>query len=182
MTLALFARPAVLTFEVGSLADANPLLVERHYLGPVGGAVRLVVVGWLGSEVVAAMVWKLPTSRYLPSDGSWLELSRWCLTPEAGKNAGSRMHGWTARHIRRNCPTVTTLVSYSDPSHGHTGALYKACNWQWRPTWHRLFPPPSGGGSWDGITKQAPKDRWIFGLRADARRDTIVSVKDGRAA
>ena len=176
----LFARPSVLTFEVGDLTDVNPLLSARHYLGPVGGNVRLVIVGFLGADVVAAQVWKAPTARFLPSDGSWLELSRWCLTPEAGKNAGSRMHGWAIREIRRRLPDVTTLVSYSDRLQGHTGSLYKACNWQWKPTWHRLFPPPSGGGSWDGVTRQEPKDRWVFEVRADAPRAAILSVKDGR--
>ena len=37
---------------------------------------------------------------------------------------------------------VSTVVSYSDPSAGHTGSLYRACNWIWAPTWLRLRPPP----------------------------------------
>jgi len=74
-------------------------------------------------------------------------------------------------------PEVTTCVSYSDPSVGHTGALYKACNWQWAPTWHRLKPPPTGNGSWDGQTQQSVKDRWIFRLRPDAQRADILRVK-----
>ena len=40
--------------------------------------------------MVACQVWRWPTARMLPSDGSWLELSRWCLTADAGRNAGSR--------------------------------------------------------------------------------------------
>ena len=157
-------------FHVGTVDEANALLVERHYLGPIARA-RLVVCQWLDGVVVGAQVWKEPTARHLPNDGSWMELARWCLTPEGGRNAGSRMHRAAVFELRRRFPALTTLVSYSDPSVGHTGTLYKACNWRWHPTWHRLKPPPTGAGSWDGITRQEPKDRWIFALRPDATRD-----------
>lgn len=162
-------------FHVGTIEDANALLRERHYLGPVEWG-WLVLCQWVGGHVVGAMVWKHPTSRRLPADGTWLELARWCLTPEGGQYAGSRMHRAAVRELRRRFPAVTTLVSYSDRSAGHTGALYRACNWRWRPTWQRLVPPPSGGGSWDGVTRQEPKDRWIFALGPDARREDVLRL------
>jgi hypothetical protein len=153
-------------FELGSLDDANPLLASAHYLGPTHRA-RLVVVQYVENAVVAAQVWSLPTTRHLPADGSFLELARWCLTPDSGKNAGSRMHAFAVRAIRSTLPEVTTLVSYSDRAVGHTGSLYRACNWQWKPAWQRVSPPPSGSGSWDGVTRQEPKDRWVFVIRRD---------------
>jgi hypothetical protein len=156
------------TWYVGALEEVNPFLAANHYLGAItAGGANLVVVGRkCGGPVVACQVWRPPTSRNLPADGSWLELSRWCLTPNAGPNAGSRNHKYAVRLIRDR--GAKTLVSYSDPSNGHTGALYRACNWRWAPTWHRLRPPPTGNGSWtDGIA-QAVKDRWVFHL---ARRD-----------
>jgi hypothetical protein len=168
------------SFVPATLAEVNPLLAAMHYLGPISAA-RYVYAGLLDCVVVAAMVWRWPTARYLPNDGTWLELSRWCLTPEAGLNAGSRMHGRVVRDLRRRAPHVTTLVSYSDPSQGHTGALYKACNWRWAPTWHRLRPPPSGNGSWSG-RQQAVKDRWVFELRRDSRRAEVLAVKDDAIA
>jgi hypothetical protein len=161
-------------FHVGTIEEANDLLRRRHYLGPIEWG-RLVVCQWAAGEVVGAMVWKTPTSRRLPPD--WFELARWCLTPEGGLYAGSRMHRAAVREIRRRFPDVTTLLSYSDPSVGHTGALYKACNWLWRPTWLRLRPPPSGAGSWDGITAQQPKDRWVFELKPDDRRDSALYLE-----
>ncbi len=160
-------------FHVGTIHEANDLLRRKHYLGPIEWG-RLVICQWVDGEVVGAMVWKTPTSRKLPTD--WLELARWCLTPEGGKYAGSRMHRAAVRELRRRYPAVTTLVSYSDPAVGHTGALYKACNWRWRPTWMRLRPPPSGGGSWDGVTPQEPKDRWVFELAPDQRRAEVLSL------
>lgn len=168
-------------FHVGTVDEANDLLRRRHYLGPIDWG-RLVICQWASGEVVGAMVWKLPTSRRLPSDGTWMELSRWCLTPEGGQYAGSRMHRAAVRELKLRFPALTTLVSYSDPSVGHTGSLYKACNWRWAPTWQRLRPPPSGGGSWDGVTRQEPKDRWVFHLRRDDRRETFLALDPTYAA
>jgi hypothetical protein len=156
-----------LHFTSATVAEVNPLLAARHYLG-VAKSARICFAGWVDDVLVAAMVWRWPTARMLPSDGSWLELSRWCLTDEAGKNAGSRMMGWVVRWLRRNMPAVTTLVSYSDPVHGHTGTLYKACGWQYEPTHHGLrydadgHGYPSGHGSWDGVRQQSPKHRWLY--------------------
>ena len=159
--------------------EANELLAWAHYLGPRDAGGILVFGGFRDSETVACQVWGFPSAAYLPNDGSWLELQRWCLTGAAGANAGSRMHAYVVRWLRRERPEVTTLISYSDPSQGHTGALYKACNWQWAPTWHRLRPPPTGNGRWraDG-PQQTVKDRWAFPLRDDACREELLRMKD----
>lgn len=180
MPVVLFPTGDGLAWRIGSLREANRLLATRHYLGPIGRS-RFVFVGEAAGRIVAAQVWALPTSRRLPSDGTWLELSRWCLSPEAGADAGSRMHAWVVRWLRTNAPAVTTLVSYSDPSQGHTGALYRACNWRWAPTWHRLRPPPTGQGNWGGAGRQEVKDRWVFDLRPDQRRSAVLAVDDAPA-
>jgi hypothetical protein len=169
-------------WSVGGPAEANPLLSRSHYLGPLtSGGHALIIIGSRHGEVVAAQVWRRPTSRMLPADGTWLELSRWCLTPGAGDNAGSRMHRYAVRLIRDALPHVTTLVSYSDPSQGHTGALYRACNWTWAPTWHRLRTPPTGNGAWIPGVAQAVKDRWVFAVEPDERRPEVLHIEDAAA-
>lgn len=81
--------------------------------------------------------------------------------------------------LRQTRPDATTVVSYSDPSVGHTGALYRACNWFWAPTWHRLRPAPSGHGKWTkGGKVEAVKDRWVFCLAPDAEREALLAVQD----
>lgn len=143
-----------------------PFLAAHHYLG----AARR---GFAWSDEAGVIVLASPTSRHLPGD--WLELSRWCIV--GGKNAGSQQWAEVARWLKAN-HDATTVVSYSDPSVGHTGALYKACNWIWAPTWQRLRPPPTGAGSWDGETMQSVKDRWVYPLRVDPRRVPILRVND----
>lgn len=169
-----------LHFSTATVVELTPLLASEHYLGPLSSA-TICFSGWSNDHLVAGMVFRWPTARHLPADGTWLELVRWCLTSDAGKNAGSRMMGWSARWLRRQRPRITTLVSYSDPSQGHTGSLYRASGWRWAPTWRRLRPPPSGNGSWNGCDIQAVKDRWVYHLAADSRREHVLAIKDPTA-
>lgn len=152
---------------LASVEECNRVLVGRHYLGPT----KTAAFGW--RDEFGVMLFSGPRSRNLPPD--WLELVRWCLLGEA--NAGSRQWSrftkWARSHIE-----ATTIISYSDPSQGHTGALYRACNWTWAPTWHRLRPPPTGNGSWTEGKQQATKDRWVFALKPDARRAGVLAVND----
>lgn len=149
------------------VANVAAFLDANHYLGRARR-------GFAWSDEFGVLVLASPSSRHLPSD--WLELSRWCLV--GIPNGGSMQWKAVVRWLRSE-HTATTIVSYSDPSQGHTGALYRACNWLWAPTWQRLRPPPSGNGSWNnGKTKQAVKDRWVFPLRPDPRREAVLAVKD----
>jgi hypothetical protein len=158
-----------LHLTTATVQEVNPLLAASHYLGPIDGA-DLCFAGWVDDVLVACQAWRAPTARLL-GQPSALELSRWCLTADAGRNAGSRMMGWAARELRRLRAAIDLGVSYSDPSCGHTGALYRASGWVYAPTHHSLrFDAngkgyPSGHGSWDGVTVQAPKHRWFYYLR-----------------
>lgn len=151
---------------VATVAHALDL---QHYLG----AARR---GFAWSDEYGIIVLSNPSSRSLPHD-RWLELTRWCLSGEA--NAGSRQWAAVSAWLMEERPDVTTVVSYSDPGVGHTGALYRACNWLWAPTWHRLRPPPSGNGSWSqGGKIETVKDRWIYPLQPDPGREAILGLKD----
>jgi len=144
------------------------VLAEHHYLGPSKRG-----IAW--EDDAGVIILATPTSRRLPLH--WLELVRWCIVSRE-KNAGSRQWAALARGVRKARPDATTIISYSDPSHGHTGALYRACNWWWAPTWHRLRPPPTGNGSWKSGGQQAVKDRWVFALKPDAERTSLLRVHD----
>jgi hypothetical protein len=158
---------ALVSPEPDPIVRANDVLRAHHYLGPVS-------FGSVYHDDIGVMVVRNPSARRLPAD--WLELSRWCITSTT-PNAGSTQWGRFVRWLRSRSD-ATTLVSYSDPSAGHDGALYRACNWLWAPTWHRLRPPPTGAGSWDGRKVQAVKDRWVFPLRKDERPALVLRVGD----
>lgn len=150
-----------------SALDVAAELERNHYLGP---AVR----GWGYRDEFGCLVVARPTSRRLPLE--WLELTRWCLV--GTKNGGSRQWARVRRDILDKFPECTTIVSYSDPSQGHTGALYRACGWKWAPTWHRIVTPPTGNGSWVDGEPQAAKDRWVYPVRPDKRRADILRLEE----
>jgi hypothetical protein len=153
--------------EPGSASQVAPALDANHYLGRSRRG-----IAWSDEHGVAVLA--PPTSRRLPQH--WLELVRWCLSGEP--NAGSRQWAAIARWLRADRPDVTTVVSYSDPSVGHTGALYRACGWLWAPTWHRLRPPPSGNGRWTDEREESVKDRWVYLLAPDEAREAVLAVRD----
>jgi hypothetical protein len=157
-------------------------LVWHGWMPPSQVAAELDAAHYLGASARGAawhdehgvIVFAAPTSRRLPR--SWLELVRWCLT--GGPNAGSKQWAAVVPELLNVYPDTTTVVSYSDPSAGHTGSLYRACGWQWAPTWHRLRPPPTGNGSWSDGESQGVKDRWVYLLRTDAERAALLAIDD----
>jgi hypothetical protein len=160
----LFDRNAASPGELASVLD------REHYLGS----------SWRGfgyEDEIGVLVFAAPTSRRLPRD--WVELARWCIRSHNhnSHNLGSMQWARVRRWLALNAPAVTTVISYSDPSAGHDGALYRACNWLWAPTWLRLREPPTGNGNW-GKEKTAAKDRWIFPLLKDERRAVVLRVND----
>lgn len=165
--LSIFGGPA-LDRRWRDVADVNPTLEARHYLGAVHA-------GFAWQDEHGIMVFANPRSRRMPMH--WLELVRWCIT-STEPNAGSRQWSAALGGLRRRFGDCTTLVSYSDPSAGHTGGLYRACSWWWAPTWHRLRPPPSGNGAWTEGEEQSVKDRWVFALRPDRGRVERLTLTD----
>lgn len=129
------SAPSLFPVEPGwiGVAEVGAALDRLHYLGAARRG-----IAW--RDHFGIIVLCSPSSRRIP--GHWLELSRWCLFGEP--NAGSQQWATVSRAVAQRFPTCSTVVSYSDPSVGHTGALYRACGWLWAPTWHRLRPPPPG--------------------------------------
>lgn len=153
---------------LASVRETYGLLTQHHYLGPTKAA------GFAWRDEFGCIVFAAPRARGVPH--RWLEVVRWCLLGE--KNGGTRQWARAVQMVRRVRPDCTTVVSYSDPSQGHDGALYRACNWLWAPTWHRLRPPPSGNGAWTADDQQAPKDRWVFLLAPDDNRAAALAMND----
>ena len=148
-----------------SVESVSSELGLHHYLGAANRG-----KAWV--DEFGLLVLAHPTSRHLPQD--WLELTRWCLL--GIKNGGSRQWARVRREIPAVWPDATTVVSYSDPSAGHSGALYRACGWKYAPTWHRIVTPPTGNGSWTDGKQESVKDRWFYPLQDDERREAVLSL------
>jgi hypothetical protein len=82
------------------------------------------------SEQVGCVVYSCPPreteTRY---GGKTWELARLYLVDEIPANAETWLIAKSVKYIRKNFPEVSHLVSYADPSAGHSGTIYKAANW-----------------------------------------------------
>lgn len=82
--------------------------------------------------------WWLPPTRVAaeatcPAGHDWrrtLSLSRLVLDPEVPANGASFLLGGSTKAIRRE-GKWTCLVTYADTWRGHTGAIYRADNWEY---------------------------------------------------
>ncbi len=89
-----------------------------------------------GTEVlVGATLWMPPTKvcgQSVAQDDwrSVLALSRTVVAPGEPTNAASLLLGASIRAIRK-AGVWRHLVTYADESQGHTGAIYKATNWEY---------------------------------------------------
>lgn len=88
--------------------------------------------GVLVGDLMGVALWIPPTRAAAASvDEQWtgvLALSRFAVHPEAPKNAASYLLAASMRHIDRH--RWPTLLTYADTAHGHTGAIYRATNWE----------------------------------------------------
>lgn len=103
--------------------------VRAHYLHKRPGVVTLclVVINPIPVGVVIfAMPPKETSVRY---GGLTWELARLFLVDSQSTNSESSAIAAAVRYIKSNFPEVKYLVSYADPSHGHTGTIYRASGW-----------------------------------------------------
>ncbi|MDE2020086.1 MAG: hypothetical protein KGJ13_07110 [Patescibacteria group bacterium] len=106
-------------------------MIRRHYLGKWPGVCVLMLVMLYRKEAAGCIVFALPpretSKRY---GGETWELARLWVDNGMPQNAETWVISQAIRYIRRNHKIVRALVSYADPSAGHTGTVYRAANWR----------------------------------------------------
>jgi hypothetical protein len=82
------------------------------------------------------VTWWLPPTKGA-AQATWhewtevLSLSRLVILPEVPANGASFLLGQSIRRISRIDPRWKCLVTYADEWQGHTGAIYRATNWEY---------------------------------------------------
>jgi len=113
-----------------SVRDIDDML-RSHYLGKRPGVVVLAMMMFCDALAVGCITYSLPpreTSKRYGGRVVW-EMSRLWVAPEIPTNAESWLIARSVQHIKSNHRHVALLVTYADPSAGHTGTIYKASNW-----------------------------------------------------
>lgn len=120
------------------LITCQRLVGELHYSG--GGANTGTFTHGLmrydSPMIVRGIAWWLPPTRAAAEaswDGDWkrvLALSRLAIEPEVPKNAASFLLARSVKLIARD-GRFRCLVTYADEWQGHTGAIYRAANWEY---------------------------------------------------
>lgn len=105
-------------------------LVKSHYLGRWPGVVVLRLGLFDGEEPIGVIVFALPpretNKRY--SATMW-ELARLFIIDDTPKNTETWFIARAIKYIKAHRLDVDGLVSYADPSVGHSGTIYRAGNW-----------------------------------------------------
>lgn len=152
--------------------DHAVALIERiHYAK--GVAKQAVAVhglypsSWHWYSECVGVAWWLPPTRAAAerlAGEAWegvLALSRLAIEDDVPPNACSFL---VSKSVRMLEPRWHTLVSYADSWRGHTGAIYRACGWEY-----------------DGMTK--PTETWTIdgrmtAMKAGHRTRTVAQMKE----
>lgn len=121
---------AACTIEAVSREDADSM-IRRHYIGRWPGVCVLTLALKRGADLLGVIVFALPpreTSRRYGGE-TW-ELARLWIDDAVPKNGETYLIGRAVRYIKQYHPAIKMLVSYADPSAGHSGTIYKAANWK----------------------------------------------------
>ena len=119
-------------YSVGpaSRTEADPFVLA-HYLHRWPGVVVLTLGMWHGPFIVGVIVFALPpreTMKRYKVSLAW-ELARLYVMDSEPFNSETWFMSRAIKFVRSNHPAVEALVSYADPSAGHTGVIYRAANW-----------------------------------------------------
>ncbi len=121
-------------------------------------AAWLCFVAEYGGIAYGVAIWSLPVARALLQDGTWLELRRLAIAPDAPRNTPSRVLGVMARLIHKLRPSVVRLVSYQD-TEAHTGCIYRAAGWT-PTTVHDGHGFDKSSRGRPAPQTESPKQRW----------------------
>ena len=106
-----------------SYSEAKTFLDLYHYLGKGRGGICYGIK--LNDKLICVAVFSPPIRNNIKFDSDFRELSRLCVHPMYHKH---NLLSWFLSRVCRKIPS-DLIVAYADSTVGHTGAVYKACNW-----------------------------------------------------
>lgn len=147
------ARKGDYSFDKSVPIPEARALVERFHYAKGASNTRTDLHGFRkGDGSLIAVAWWLPPTKVAcqsVNKEDWkkvVSLSRLVVHPDEPKNVCSMLIGASIRQIRKD-GRWASLVTYADHGEGHTGAIYRATNWDYVGT---TSPTPKGINPTDG--------------------------------
>lgn len=106
-------------------------MIRRHYIHKWPGVTVAILGLYAHSEPVGVTVFALPpVETYVRYGGLTWELARLWVDDNQPRNTESWFISRAIRYVKHHHRDVKAIVSYADPSAGHTGTVYRAANWE----------------------------------------------------
>ena len=116
--------------EPCSISDVDSF-IKSHYLRKRPAITQLCMrLLFIGSPMGCIVYSSAPRESNVRYGGKVWELARLYLVDAMPTNSETWFIAKSVRHIRRHHRDVDVLVSYADPSVGHSGTIYRAAGWQ----------------------------------------------------
>lgn len=126
-------------------AVARPYVARLHYSGGVSvTGTDIHGLYCTDDNTLLGVAWWLPPTKNAAKSvagDDWrkcVSLSRLVVDPSVPTNGASYLIGRSVRLLKKD-GRWSTLVTYADEGEGHTGAIYRATNWEYlgsmKPTW-----------------------------------------------
>jgi len=120
--------------ESTTIEEARDFLNKYHYAGYGRSAKKVYAVKY-NNEILSVIKFSPPVRKEVATSMGWkptdvLELDRFCIRPKwQVKNLASKIMSKVIGLVKNDFPEIVILISFSDPSQGHVGTLYRASNW-----------------------------------------------------
>jgi len=111
-------------------------ILEKHHYARYGREASITYLAYLQDVPIAVAkispVVRVEVATSIGMDpAAVLELDRLCIVPDYQvKNLASKFLSMVVRSLKKDRPSVSVLVSFADPEHGHSGTVYRASNWR----------------------------------------------------
>ena len=122
--------------ETVPLREVQELVRQFHYArgGSNTATFRHGLIHRETGDLLGAAWWIPPTKAAAQSvDPEWqrvINLTRLVVSPDAPTNAASFLLGKSMQAIKKD-GRYRTLLTYADEGQGHSGAIYRATNWEY---------------------------------------------------
>lgn len=175
--------------------EAAAMVAKHHYAGGIHNG-PLAWGCFRGDELRGVVAFAAPCSEATRAavfgeehKDSVIELHRLVVAPDHPKNFTSWFVSRVVRLLVEHRPQTRAVLSFADMSEGHTGAIYRACNFLYTGTTgapRRFWRDPEGRlrhprqSSRNITAREAAAMGWVAEMREPKRRFILIVGRDRR--